>query len=119
MKILRDHPGLVTKYTVYLVVFMATCFIQTSISSAQENKSCVPLLTERCETCHYLTRVCQKVDKERNKKSLFGSPKGTWKRIIKNMVKQGAQLNNEEENILIECLSKPTQEVLDECKLNK
>ena len=85
--------------------------------AAQE--SCVRLLTKRCEVCHYMTRVCQKVDKERKKKSWFGGSEGTWKRTIKNMVKQGAQLNKAEEKILIECLSKPTSEVLSLCKLNK
>ena len=85
-------------------------------ASAQEN--CIQLLTNRCETCHYMTRTCQKVDRERNKKSWFGGgAAGTWKRTIKNMVKQGARLNKEEETILVECLSKPTAEVLSLCKL--
>ena len=82
-------------------------------------EDCTQLLTKRCETCHYMTRVCQKVDKERNKKSWFGGSAGTWKRTIKNMVKQGAQLNKAEENILVECLSKPSPEVLSLCKLDK
>lgn len=117
MKTRKDRIGLVTKYTVLPALFMATCFILPVSSSAEEN--CIQLLTTRCETCHYLTRVCQKVDKEQNKKSWFGGAAGTWKRTIKNMVKQGAKLNKEEENILVECLSKPTQEVLNVCKLNK
>lgn len=88
-------------------------------SSVMGQEDCIQLLTKRCETCHYLTRVCEKVDKERNKKSWFGGSEGTWKRTVKNMVKQGAQLNDAEEIILVNCLSKPTPEVLGLCKLDK
>ena len=100
--------------TILIAILMLGIFLSTPVA-AQE--SCVHLLTKRCEVCHYLTRVCQKVDKERNKKSWFGGSEGTWKRTIKNMVKQGAQLNDAEEKSLIECLSKPTTEVLGVCKL--
>lgn len=117
MKTKRDHFCFVLKYTVPMVTIMVLSLISPRASLAEEE--CSALLTNRCETCHYLTRVCQKVDEERNKKSWFGNPAGTWKRIIKNMVKQGAQLNSEEESVLVECLSKPTQEVLEFCKLDK
>ena len=90
-----------------------------SSTPASTEESCTQLLTDRCESCHYLTRVCQKVDTERNKKRLFGNAAGTWKRTIKNMVKQGAKLDKNEEKILVECLSKPTAEALAICNLNK
>lgn len=85
--------------------------------SVAAEESCTQLLTKRCEICHYLTRVCQKVDRERNTKSWFGGSAGTWERTVKNMVKQGAQLNDAEETVLVECLSKPASEVLGLCKL--
>ena len=100
-----------------LFAFLTLGLLLSSPVAGQEG--CTQLLTKRCETCHYMTRVCQKVDKERNKKSWFGGSAGTWKRTIKNMVKQGAQLNKAEEEILVECLSKPTSEVLSLCKLDK
>ncbi len=83
------------------------------------DERCAELLTSRCETCHYATRVCQKVEKEMSKKHWFGGPEGVWKRTVRNMVRQGAILNDAEEKILVECLSKPTAEVLSLCKLNK
>ena len=104
------------------IIFFGSLMLGLLLSSlVLGQEECTQLLTKRCETCHYMTRVCQKVDKERNKKSWFGgSPgTGTWKRTIKNMVKQGAQLNKAEENILVECLSKPSPEVLSLCKLDK
>lgn len=117
MNKIRDQICRVVKYSISILAIMGIGFIMSSPVSAEDN--CIQLLTKRCETCHYLTRVCQKVDKERNKKSWFGGAAGTWKRTMKNMVKQGAQLNKEEEKVLVECLSKPTPEVLNVCKLKK
>ena len=115
MNIIIHHLRCIHGVTFF--VFLMLGLLLSSPAAGQE--SCTQLLTKRCETCHYLTRVCQKVDKERNKKSWFGGSSGTWKRTIKNMVKQGAQLNKAEENILVECLSKPASEVLGLCKLDK
>ncbi|MCL7486558.1 MAG: hypothetical protein M8357_00090 [Desulfobulbaceae bacterium] len=86
---------------------------------AAGEESCTQLLTTRCETCHYLTRVCEKVEREQEKKYWFGGPEGSWRRSIKNMVGQGAKLNKAEEEILVECLSKPHPDVLSLCKLDK
>jgi len=80
-----------------------------SISFAEE--SCSELLTNRCEICHYNTRVCQKVKKKKGKSS--------WKRTIKNMVRQGAKLNTAEQKKLVVCLSKPTPEIMEFCNLKK
>ncbi|GAB4337885.1 MAG: hypothetical protein Kow0089_09430 [Desulfobulbaceae bacterium] len=82
-------------------------------------ESCTQLLMSRCETCHYVTRVCQKVERESRKKSWFGGSRGSWKRTVRNMVRQGAQLSKEEEKILVDCLSKPSEEVLSLCKLGR
>ena len=109
-----SHGG---KRTIIFFSSLILCLFLSNPAAGQE--SCTQLLTNRCESCHYMTRVCEKVDTERNKKSWFGGAEGTWKRIIKNMVKQGAQLKKAEEDILVACLSKPTAEVLTLCKLNK
>jgi len=100
-----------------LLASMTLGLLLSSPVAGQE--SCTQLLTKRCESCHYMTRVCQKVDRERNKKSWFGGAEGTWKRTVKNMVKQGAQLNKAEQQNLVKCLSKPAPEVLSLCKLDK
>ena len=79
-------------------------------------ESCAELLRGRCETCHYLTRVCEKVEKDQERGSWFGNTSGSWKRTIKNMIRQGAKLNGDEEALLVDCLSTPEAEVLDLCK---
>lgn len=82
-------------------------------------ESCTELLQGRCETCHYLTRVCERVEKNQGRSSWFGGTAGSWKRIIHNMVRQGAKLNGAEEEQLVGCLSVPAPEVLDICGLKK
>lgn len=70
-------------------------------------ETCTSLLQGRCESCHYLTRVCEKVAEKKGKWS--------WKRTVKNMVKQGAKLNDEERDLMVDCLSQPAPEVLKLC----
>lgn len=74
-------------------------------------EECTTLLTERCETCHYMTRVCEKVEENKGKWS--------WKRTVKNMVRQGAKLTAAEQDILVSCLSEPAPEVVKLCGRNK
>ncbi len=104
---------------IFLALFVLVLF---KAFPASGESSCAELLVKRCNTCHYLNRICQKIAKERNKKSWFGRGKGsagTWKRTIKNMVKQGAQLNKAEEQVLVECLSNPAPELLNLCNIDK
>jgi len=74
-------------------------------------ETCSTLLTGRCESCHYLTRVCEKVAENKGKWS--------WKRTVKNMVRQGAKLTDAEQDILVTCLSEPASEVVKLCGQNK
>ena len=74
-------------------------------------EDCTTLLTGRCETCHYLTRVCDKVAENKGKWS--------WKRTVKNMVRQGAKLTAAEQDILVTCLSEPAPEVVKLCGQSK
>lgn len=107
------------RHILWCILFASVTLVLLLPGSVAAEEGCTQLLTKRCATCHYLTRVCQKVERERNKKSWFGGSAGTWKRTVKNMVKLGAQLNDSEETLLVECLSKPASEVLGLCKLDK
>ena len=78
---------------------------------AAPGETCSELLSNRCEACHYNTRVCQKVQQKKGK--------GSWRRTVKNMVKQGAKLSKDEQKILVDCLSKPAPEVLEYCDIKK
>lgn len=72
-----------------------------------EKNSCETLLVEQCSTCHYLTRVCQKVGKK---------SKGDWRRSVKRMVRKGAVLSKTEQKLLVECLHKEEEGVRKACK---
>lgn len=63
----------------------------------QENtvKSCGTLLVERCEKCHYSTRVCQVLEKKSLRK---------WKKTMSRMIRYGAVLTPAEESFLVDCL---------------
>jgi len=90
-----------------LGIFLAIFFP----NPVQAAETCATLLTGRCETCHYLTRVCEKVAQKKGKWS--------WKRTVKNMVRQGAKLNSAEQDRLVVCLSEPAPEVKTLCNQSK
>ena len=100
----------------YLLPAAALCLLAVLPGSAA-GESCTELLQGRCETCHYLTRICQKVEKDVTRGSWFGGAAGSWKRVIRNMIRQGAKLDSGEERQLVDCLSAPAPEVLDLCGL--
>lgn len=60
------------------------------------NEQCAELISNRCQGCHYKSRVCQALGKK---------SKWKWKRSVSNMVRYGAKLSGAEQKIVIECLS--------------
>jgi hypothetical protein len=76
-------------------------------SAGREDTSCATLLLTKCDSCHYLTRVCYRVGKK--------SKRG-WKRTLKSMVRYGAKLTEEQQNILLTCLTDSAQEVERFCR---
>jgi hypothetical protein len=97
---------------IFLSAAITSLLTLTAVPSpGYAEESCSELLTNRCEVCHYFTRVCQKVQRKKGKSS--------WKRTVKNMVKQGAKLNKDEQKKLVTCLSKPTPEIMEFCGLKK
>lgn len=67
---------------------------------------CADLITGRCETCHYKTRICDALGKK---------SRWRWKGTIKNMVRKGAILSKDEQNTLLACLSSSDASVLRLC----
>ncbi|MGV1100564.1 hypothetical protein ACUUL3_14305 [Thiovibrio sp. JS02] len=57
---------------------------------------CAALLDSRCQSCHYKSRICQKL----GRKNVRG-----WQRTIRNMIRHGARLSAAEGKTLAECLA--------------
>lgn len=77
------------------------------IAKAESMPGCAELLRNRCQSCHYLERVCSQVGKKSKRR---------WKATLKRMVKRrGAKLNKEEQPVLLDCLLTPTPDIKKEC----
>ncbi len=92
-----------------LAVTAFLMFIFTQPLWAEE--SCEPLVTNKCLSCHFETRICQKMEKKKGKSS--------WKRTIKSMIRHGTKLSKSEQKTLIQCFTSPDPAVLSLCKLDK
>lgn len=100
------------KGSLFIFVLMIFLFVVCHPGIAQESgggedTNCAALLLTKCDSCHYLTRVCYRLDKK--------SKRG-WKRTLKVMIKRGAQLTVKEQKILLECLSSPVGEARSTCR---
>lgn len=79
-----------------LLLFLATCSGTAEIGEAPSDAVCSSIVNAKCIRCHYKTRICD---------ALGTKSVGNWKRTIKFMIKQGAQLTPDEQNQVIACLS--------------
>ena len=57
---------------------------------------CSSMINAKCTRCHYKTRICNALDTKSVRK---------WKKTIRFMVRQGAELTEDEQNKVVECLS--------------
>ena len=90
------------------LLFCASAFFYFSPAVAGENESrCIDLLIGKCRECHYLTRICQNLDRK---------SKWKWKRTIKNMTNKGAEVTREQEDRLLECLADKAPDVVEFCR---
>ena len=83
------------KSILYLFLVMITVLLISACSGpevtgeAPSEAACSSIVDAKCVRCHYKTRICD---------ALGTKSVGSWKRSIKFMVKQGAQLTDEEQN---------------------
>ena len=61
---------------------------------AEEN--CGELLEKNCTSCHYKTRICQKIG---------AKSKRGWKISVKRMLRYGLKLDKKEQKEIVACLS--------------
>jgi hypothetical protein len=57
---------------------------------------CSSMVNAKCTRCHYKTRICNALDTKSVRK---------WQKTIRFMVRQGAELTEDEQNKVVECLS--------------
>ena len=90
-----------------LAFFLGSSQLKAENTGQPEKNSCESLLAEKCSSCHYLTRVCQKLGKK---------SKGDWRRSVKRMVRKGVVLSKAEQKLLVECLHKEEEGARKACK---
>ncbi len=98
------------KLPITIIVFIVSVFLYAACSGSSEeggqstgtvggqstSTDCQAIIDVKCVKCHYKTRICD---------ALGTKSKRKWKRTIKFMVKQGAQLSKEEQVLVVDCLS--------------
>ena len=77
-----------------LVVLTVLGFGSGNASAGEE---CKVLLQNRCASCHFVKHICPGMEK--NSGSIY------WKWVMYTMVKEGALLTDQEQSILVDCLS--------------
>ncbi len=100
-----SHPPTTT--ILPFIVFLLLAF---SLPAAAED-ACDSLVKNKCLSCHFETRICQKMKKKKGKSS--------WKRTIKSMIRHGAKLNKGEQKVLVQCFTSRDPSVLSLCGLDK
>jgi len=95
----------VIKKFVFVVLF---CFwAGPAFAASESGQECRELLVAKCQSCHYLDRVCSKIGEKSKRR---------WKATLKRMVKRrGAELGLDEQMTLLGCLSTPDPGILKEC----
>jgi hypothetical protein len=71
----------------------AALIFSSSLLQAEQN--CTEKLEQNCISCHYNTRVCEKIGKK-NKRS--------WKNTVKRMIRYGLEIDQAEVDKITECL---------------
>lgn len=75
-------------------VALATAFLFSSLPLLA-NQECCELLEENCTSCHYKSRICDKVG-TKNKRS--------WKNTTKRMIRYGLKIDKAEVAKITDCL---------------
>ncbi len=76
-------------------------------AETEASTGCLELLQDRCQKCHYLSRVCQELGEKSERR---------WDATLERMVKRrGATLSADEQISLRECLVKPDPAIKQEC----
>lgn len=92
--------------TILSVFFLLLLLPASAAVGGEQETACIDLLIGKCRECHYMTRLCQSLDKK---------GKWAWKRSIRTMVKRGAEVSREEEKQILDCLVSKAPDVVAFC----
>jgi len=110
---LTNQQNLFCTSLLFPAVFVGGLFFfsPTSPVLAEAVTSCKALMENRCLDCHFETRICRKITKNKGTRS--------WKRTIKSMIRHGAEVNDEEQKTLISCFVNKDKAILSFCGMDK
>ena len=89
------------RFTVYfsamalIFYFLTACSGSANIGEVPPEAVCSSMINAKCTRCHYKTRICD---------ALGTKSVGKWKKTITFMVKQGAELTQDDQNKVVACL---------------
>jgi hypothetical protein len=77
-----------------------------AVQAGADGAKCTKLLATVCNDCHNTDRVCDSI----------GGTKKKWKALIDWMISNGAELEDDEKILMIDCLSEPFDEAKKACQ---
>ena len=86
-------------YILLMLIFFVLvngCNGATKVETPPSEAVCSAIVDAKCVKCHYKTRICDALGTKSVRK---------WKKTLKFMVKQGAQLSQDEQSKVLACLS--------------
>ena len=95
---------MVMKNVVLVAIIVLFAALGTVHADSNEGK-CTKLLNTICNDCHNTDRVCN---------SLGGTQK-KWKALVEWMISNGAELEDDEKELIINCLVEPYDEAKKAC----
>lgn len=90
---------------------MAGLFLGSIQTPARAGEECKQLVVNKCGTCHFVKYICPRIEK--------GKGTLSWKWVVKDMVKEGMQATDQEQDRLVGCLAEPDGKVKGLCSASK
>ena len=76
------------------IVLVLTLFLTVPLSLTA-GQDCNDLLEKNCTSCHYNTRICNKIGKKNKRK---------WKTSVKRMLRYGLKIDKKAQGSIVDCL---------------
>ena len=86
-KVLQMKPFLIATAMAFTLILSSAPILA--------GEDCLDLLEQKCTSCHYNTRICNKLDKKNKRK---------WSSSVKRMLRYGLKLDKKEQDKIVDCL---------------